>query len=133
MRNRCVLVRITAERKASLASVEARPETNLATFEATINPEGVVCRFNNETKEYWLPKARCSPWVTSAADNLDHIPDAISVVLVGMQATAVGISQVLCRARAVVDALPEPQLSARTRARCSHTLCNSAPALTNVD
>ncbi len=30
--------------------------TNLATFEATINPEGavnniVVCRFNNETKE----------------------------------------------------------------------------------
>ena len=39
--------------------------TNLATFEATINPEGavnniVVCRFSNETKEYWFAKARCS-------------------------------------------------------------------------
>ena len=109
--------------------------TNLATFVATINPEGavkdniVVCRFNNETKEYWLAKARCSPWLTSAADNLDHIPDGTSVILVGMRANAVGL-QVLCRARAVVDALHEPQPSARTHAGCSHTLCNSAPPTT---
>jgi hypothetical protein len=46
--------------------------TNLEGFEATINPDGpvknniIVCRVNNETKEYWLAKATCSPWVTTA-------------------------------------------------------------------
>jgi hypothetical protein len=46
--------------------------TNLESFEATINPDDpvknniIVCRVNNETKEYWLAKATCSPWVTTA-------------------------------------------------------------------
>ena len=66
--------------------------TNLESFEATINPDDpvknniIVCRVNNETKEYWLAKATCSPWVTTAADNLEDIPDGTSVVQVGMRA-----------------------------------------------
>jgi hypothetical protein len=42
----------------SLASLEALPVTNPESFEATINPNGpvkndiIVCRVNNETKEY---------------------------------------------------------------------------------
>ncbi len=58
---------------------------NLESFEATINPDRsiknnvIVCRVNNETKEYWLAKATCSPWVATAADNLEDIPDGTSV------------------------------------------------------
>ncbi len=45
--------KITAERQTSRASLEALPVTNLASFEATINPDGpvknniIVCRVNN--------------------------------------------------------------------------------------
>ncbi len=77
------------ERRTLLASLEALPVTNLASFAATINPDGlvknniIVCRVNNEMTEYWLAKATCSPWVTNAADNLEHISDDTSVVQVG--------------------------------------------------
>jgi hypothetical protein len=53
------IFRIAAERKTSLASLEALPVTNPESFEATINPNGpvknniIVCRISNETKEYW--------------------------------------------------------------------------------
>ncbi len=59
--------------------------TNLESFEATIYPDGpvknniIVCRVNNEAKAYWLAKATCSLWVTTAADNLEDIPDGTSV------------------------------------------------------
>ncbi len=94
--------------------------TNLATFEATINPDGavnnIVCRFNNETKEYWLAKARCSPWVTSATDNLDHIPDGTSAIMVGMRANAVRV----CRC-CVVHVLLSMHCTSRSHQR-GHTL-----------
>ena len=83
--------RVAAERQTSLASLEALPVTNLESFEATIYPDGpvenniIVCRVNNETKEYWLAKATCSLWVTTAADKLEDIPDGTSVVQVGIR------------------------------------------------
>ncbi len=54
--------------------------------------------------------------MTSATDNLDHIPDGTSAILVGMRANAV---QVLCRARAVVDAAA---ISADARSMLTHAL-----------
>jgi hypothetical protein len=86
------IFRIAAERQTSLASLEALPVTNLESFEATINPDRpvknniILCRVNNDTKEYWLAKATCSPWVTTADDNLEDIPYGTSVVQVGMRA-----------------------------------------------
>ncbi len=65
--------KITAKRQTSLASLEALLP---ASFEATINPDGpvknniIVCRVNNETKEYWLAKATCSFWVTTALEQI---------------------------------------------------------------
>jgi hypothetical protein len=69
------IFRSAAERQTSLASLEALPVTNLESFEATINPDGpvknniIVCRVKNETKEYWLAKATCSPNMQPLGDD----------------------------------------------------------------